>query len=307
MLLLALILGCRTDEPPPCIETAAVCDNGSTFELCRDRDVPHWLFDDGTRFNCDDDGDCNGAALVDAMAYCGVETVIIDNPPDDGECTEPDGWFVDEDGDGWGVGEPSYSCENLEPLVRNNRDCGDEDASVTGRTGSACPAEMNADEATVVALILGDKEFIAFGGDTGLKTANTAQDVCGTWAPANEAEFAHLANFNDAEEYRQVRDGLVEPVRREANWAGWLGIGPGPIDDWVWQFGGSLNMGDIGTCELGAADPMQDSALALVWIAGQVDPCLGTPEPLLGSYTRTQAHFICERPVPDPANYMWFE
>src|SRR5690606_30682346 len=52
-------------------------------------------------------------------------------------------YFADQDGDGWGLStdEGVESCLPPETgAVRNNRDCDDDDATITGRVGALCPA-----------------------------------------------------------------------------------------------------------------------------------------------------------------------
>lgn len=310
MLLLALLLGCRTDEPPPCVETAAVCDDGGTFAMCLDRPVAHWLFDDGTRIDCVDD-DCSGPGLVEALGYCGVDAISVDEPPDgDDSCDQPDGWFVDEDSDGWGTGEPSMACEPIVPhTVRNGLDCDDGDDQITGQTGTHCPSELVVIDSIppLAGLVLGDKEFIAFGGEAGLQSSSGAQLSCENWAPLGLTADGHLVNFIDTAEYQSVLTDLVGAVRQpEQNWAAWLGIGMGDTGALGWLHGGTLALDEIPSCYDSLPAPGVDPGFALVWEAGADTPCIGPPEQLGTPYAADGANLMCERPKPNPNDYMWF-
>ncbi len=48
------------------------------------------------------------------------------------------GWYLDEDGDGWGSGEPIPSCTGESGLSSRGEDCDDEDASVNPEQAERC-------------------------------------------------------------------------------------------------------------------------------------------------------------------------
>lgn len=83
-----------------------------------------------------------------ANPVCGVE--ICDNGLDD-DCDgfideldpDKDRWYVDDDGDGYGIGSVVLSCEQPNGYVDNHEDCDDTDPDVNPDADELCDGEDN--------------------------------------------------------------------------------------------------------------------------------------------------------------------
>lgn len=216
-------------------------------------------------------------------------------------------WFVDADADGWGSPdiEGVLACTggdtDANPLVRNDRDCDDAEALVTGRSGSICPDQLvaGADPTEFTPSIIGN-EFIAVHESTPVVWPGAGADSCGPlgWGGS-------LATFGTIGTLEGVLDSVPDV------WAGWVGYSPteaawGHYDlDGTWV--AATTQLNVDLCD-DNADYSQLPYLALVTDGpGALDYCLGSPLDLEGTttaaYEQLYAHFICERTAPNRDDY----
>lgn len=244
-------------------------------------------------------------------------------------------YFADEDGDGWGdpadPGAPA--SEPPAQSARNNRDCDDTDAGVTGRTGVICPEQLVAfEEASTkfAPVATGGSEFVLVRAPTEVAWAGLAESACGPngWG-------GRLATFTSEAELETVLAGLDPAVTEspaddalddQRVWAGYVGFAP-QGDAW-----GHRDEADPGTWVEDTSgmsvvasrfcSPRETYTEDLAYLAlvrdgapddGAFDPdswCLGTPDEALPAtigdepdYGLLYGHFICERPIPDATLY----
>ena len=93
-----------------------------------------------------DDGDCDGSLTEDDCddanpeVYPGAEELCNKRDDDcDGSYQDEFGhWYVDEDGDGYGAGSVTVSCEPLDGRVEDGTDCDDADSSIHPGASEVC-------------------------------------------------------------------------------------------------------------------------------------------------------------------------
>lgn len=248
--------------------------------------------------------------------------------------------FADLDNDGWGdnAAEGEVVCLPLASgSVRNNRDCDDDDVTVTGRVGSLCPGELVSDETDFTPTTVGS-EFVVVHPDTEVVWAGAAEQACGPFGWGGKFDYADdaddvarpgLATFRDRGQLETVLGSLPEATG--TIFAGFVGFHPtlhqwGAYDDagvWVEEVDG----GDFAVSLCNCLGPDANATtcadryvedlgyLALIRDAGHTadggDWCLGTPEEALPDpiptgapdYDLLNGHFICERAIPDPNDW----
>ncbi len=208
-------------------------------------------------------------------------------------------WFEDLDGDGWGAGPGLVSRREQAGWVRNDRDCDDDDPDVTAEIGPMCPTELvSGDQPNdLVGHRGGRAEFVAVLGATPTGSAPPAEAACRWWGLSGG-----LATFESMAEFAAVRDALDRVS--DGPYAGWIGL-ESDGQDWAWQGDASVEIIDaIGWCQVNEPDPSLYVNAALVRTDGAW--CLGVPSDAGASYGEFRAHFVCERPVPDPQDYRVF-
>ena len=94
-------------------------------------------------------------------------------------------------------------------------------------------------------------------------------------------------------------------------YAGYVGISPTDArDDWSWEDGSTLDFLQVGWCD-GVQPSIRDEGLGLDQLAlirpqGSTQWCLGTPDQARDeAYDARSAHFVCERAVPSPAEWVF--
>ncbi|MCB9745992.1 MAG: putative metal-binding motif-containing protein [Alphaproteobacteria bacterium] len=109
-------------------------------------------------------------ALLLALPACVVDTSIVKNVTDTNDCEPVIGW-LDEDGDGYGGGEPQALCAPLEGHVDVDGDCDDDDASihpdaleVCDGVDQDCDGDVDED-AEGVQTFWADEDGDGFGGE----------------------------------------------------------------------------------------------------------------------------------------------
>jgi len=254
------------------------------------------------------------------------------------QCTEDRklSWWQDNDGDGWGQGvdadgvavEPIRECDGFQDaaLVRNGLDCDDTTANladtVTGAISGFCPLDLVYNPTPpqtiqYVGLRSAEDEYVAFYGTTPLDYGSLANANCGAWGEldADGLPTAHLATF---ETYAEAK-ALMDTLETELGSTRYAAFIDRRLDEqiWDWQAPGTGAPDElfnhIGWCGTTPPDATRFTQLALVFRGTANDWCLGSAEGAnlpdeTGPYTRYQAHFICERPAPDPADprFDWF-
>lgn len=218
-------------------------------------------------------------------------------------------YFLDSDGDGWGddATDPVVACD-ADPATgftaTNGRDCRDDDEQVTGRVASACGDELVAGGSLYEGVILGDSEYIVVYGDTTPVWSEHAVSACGPWGWGGQ-----LATFDTPEDLAAVT-GLLDDVITTEGYAGYIGISVAESrESWDWEDGSALDFLQVGWCD-GVQPTIRDAALgldqlALVRPSGSTQWCLGTPEQADDDYDAREAHFVCERVVPSPADWVF--
>jgi len=246
--------------------------------------------------------------------------------------------FADNDGDQWGdPADPGeVVCLPLESgSVRNNRDCDDTSAAVTGRVGSLCPDELVSTATDFIQTQAGN-EFVLVHPDTDVVWAGAAEQACGPFGWGGKYDFEDdasdvarpgLATFRD----RGQLETVLGTVPTGNIYAGFVGFHPtlhqwGAYDDagvWVKEVdGGDFAVSlcnclgddvDLDTCDDRYTEDL--GYLALIRDAGHTadggDWCLGTPEEALPEtipdgapdYDLLEGHFICEREAPNPGDW----
>src|SRR5690606_36520266 len=109
-----------------------------------------------------------------------------------------------------------------------------------------------------------------------------------------------LADFDEVDHF-----GAAWSAVRAPSFAGYLGLIRGP-EGWAWAEGGGIEPATYGWCDPAEARrPIpyaEDEALALVRRADGWG--LGRPADAGPPYEEGEgAHFVCERPAPDPAEH----
>jgi hypothetical protein len=238
-------------------------------------------------------------------------------------------YFHDEDGDGWGTGDPTELVAGGDPAskltARNGRDCDDTTAEatrVTGKVGSVCPNQFGTGGAEVQYLgIVSTNEFLATYGTTAAVFPGYAASVCSLagWGGG-------VATF-DSSQLSAAETSIAAAVGASGTWAGWIGIvassdgntwqwetHPGNPDAWdddssLASIGGELKFctADDG---VGSDTHIPDTStwrfapaparLALVLKSGTW--CIGSPT-YLDESARLRAQYICERPPPNKTVY----
>lgn len=237
-------------------------------------------------------------------------------------------FYYDEDGDGWG--DPTVAPRELASgdesehfTARNDRDCDDKSADVTGLVGSICPQGLMGSDTVFKADVYGGNEFIVVGPpdvaatddplDWGMVWPQYAEDACSPWGWGGD-----LAEFSGTDDAKIVKDlvyaadasGLVGDGEVFAAWIGIVADG----GTWKWASGEGVALDQLGFCGDAAPEVPADPArqrLALVrqlpnrWCIGFPEDALNGDEPEVeppydvGFY----AYFVCEREIPDPDAY----
>lgn len=274
--------------------------------------------------------------LLVTVAGCGSSWQIRENSVLEVGCVER-AWYVDADGDGWGDGAstPEVGCEP--PDVRhltaaNGRDCDDQSPTITGRTGAACPDGLLAGPVAFRGLVHGASEYVVLHGEgTPVARFTVAESSCAGWSGADPVDGAWiprggLVTFGSQAERAALQTAVEETVGAGGAWAGFVGIrweGDLAGGDWSWVDDSNDALIDaIGWCDdrplrpqdffpgLDPEDP--ERAPGLVAELPHLRPalvlrdggwCLGLPDDAGPPYTRWEAHFVCERPAPDPGAY----
>lgn len=240
-------------------------------------------------------------------------------------------YYLDADGDGWGVGEPTELVEGGDPAnkltARNGRDCDDttqEATRITGRVGSVCPNQFGTGGGPAVQYVglASTNEFVATYGTTEQVFPGYAESVCGLsgWGGG-------VATLDDSQ-LGALKTSVQAAVGSGGTWAGWVGVvasadgntwewetHPGNPDVWDGDAASDTIVG-IGFCteDDGVPDGQtptipatstwryapSPARLALVYNGTKW--CLGSPTSLEGG-ERLRAHFVCERPAPDKSVY----
>lgn len=220
------------------------------------------------------------------LAACDSTWDVV-HPGDCWDCISERPYFYDGDGDGWGdLGSTGLLLPQADVgsgfTSFNNRDCDDADADVTGLIGSICPERLILGGADYTGIVY-ETELVAVHADSALVTAAAAEDACGPWAWGGD-----LAQLEDTTDLAQ----LAEALAAEPEWTGWVGAVADGAGGWRWEDGRAFGA-PFRLCDATAGSDDGDR-LALVkqgegW-------CFAVPE-------SGQAHFVCEREVPDPGHY----
>lgn len=252
-------------------------------------------------------------------------------------CTELRDWYRDADADQWGLfGDSQEACgPEGQYTARNDRDCDDSDAAITGRTGSICPGDLVPDETgdnDVVGVIVGASEVLVAHSATPLTFARAAEDACGLsgWGGG-------LFSLSEPNDIVRALDSLPAS---QAIWAGYIGIvfnpdAPFPAGSPTtgaphpgqWEFVGGGPVPEARLCtfdgSFGADAGDYDPDLGFLALVGDRPPlegdgsssdfCFGTPDEALPDetcgavgrpcYERRLAHFMCQRTAPPPSDF----
>ena len=254
--------------------------------------------------------------LVLAMVGCGSNFKTI---PTDPVCTEYP-WFLDADADGWGDPNSTgiMSCNPDDATgftVTNNRDCDDADASVTGRAGSLCPADVPIGNGSIVQFSISTTEYLlanvpannAIDGSS-VVWPEYARDVCsaegwgGTYVITDEDGTIHedeidlsrtpagLLVVNDIGEFGVIKDHVASDY-----WATWINATVDTTSgEWTWDspFSFSELGGFCDNVSAPSDDPaLQQLALIKRKLAGDTASkyCLGNPDQVWGRYFKDVA------------------
>ncbi len=276
--------------------------------------------------------------VVLAGAGCGSAWDLREGATLPTGCNELFNYYLDIDGDGWGVptkGAPRVQCRpNFETgfTATNPLDCDDLNPDVTGRVGALCPSEIAGPSTSCVdGLVFGDREYAVTCVPVTPQRTTTAQDRCAAWAgspvgegaeePAEGADATRgLADLSAGFERAQVLELWLLPLEEilldhtmwvDQRWSGTLNDG-----QWVWGSGAAIT--DLPWCagevapadfypELRVEQPEGREALEArlpeLRLSLRRRPegwCRGVP-PIEPPYERLTAHYLCERPRPDPA------
>lgn len=248
-------------------------------------------------------------------------------------------WYPDADGDGWGdpTATPTAACEPPEALGRsapNGRDCDDGTPLLTGRTGATCPDGLLAASGPISygGALHGPSEYVfVFGDQTPTARFSAAESGCAAWSGADRVEEewvprGGLAVLDDQAERVALQRGIEEALGEGEAWAGFVGLGwQGDLisGEWAWiDAAGAPTPGLGDWCDgeplpedffpgLDPAHPerldaIEDVLGSLRLALVRTDEgrwCFGLPEEAGTTYTRTEAHLLCERPAPDPGPY----
>jgi hypothetical protein len=220
-----------------------------------------------------------------------------------------DTYYVDADGDGWGdPNEPSEQLAAPDPdralTARNDRDCDDGDAAVTGMTGSICPEDLVLGGATYVANTYGGREYVAVYGGTDAVWPEAAIDACGPWGWGGE-----IAGFPDPETLQlgltdvlgAAIDALPEAERGFSGFVDLTHDGTG----WTTS-GGTPVLLSTPWCAGQEPDPddILANRLALVRTVGTSEWCWGTPDDAaLPAHEGRFSHFVCVRDLPAASDW----
>ncbi|NCG21407.1 MAG: hypothetical protein GWP91_20545 [Rhodobacterales bacterium] len=287
-------------------------------------------------------------------------------------------FYPDADSDGWGdsFAEGEVLCDpDVERglTVSNDRDCDDEDDSITGRANANCPVDLlpplNNVEPAYEGAVFNQSEFVfVYGADTRITNAPSASGACRSWginASHNYHELAvgQLATFGSQPELAAILDAIRDQAETNGIgiYAGFVGIKwdndenhlvgawtftddsddaliqtglnwcngePMPADFFPNLNGGSGERLGVPSHIDAINDALPGLRLTLV-LQESGDFCLGLPrdaipadvlvdieagdlsDPFVAELARYQgdeAHFVCKRGKPDPANYVkYFE
>lgn len=252
-----------------------------------------------------------------------------------GACV-PKPHYFDGDGDGWGTVSPEQPAQQLceadvetRYTSRNARDCDDDDPATTGRVGATCPADLVVGESDWVGFVGSTAEFVAVLAPTATEWPEVAADACASWGgwTADGEAMGWLATFESSNQLAAVQDAILAGLDADGDgqadsvYAGFVGISSADGTSWSWEDDSGLALADIPACG-GAGLPsperfFDEQNLAIVYTGDAANPwCLGTPEdaaythdsvPDIGLspaiYAPAFGHFVCERPLADPANY----
>ncbi len=249
-----------------------------------------------------------------------------------GQCI-PKPHYFDGDGDGWGTESADKPVQQLceadvetQYTSRNGRDCDDSDENTTGRVGATCPAELVVGDADWVGFVGTSSEFVAVLAPSLTEWPEVAASACASWGgwSAEGEPMGWLATFDSVNQLASVQTAIQGALSADADadYAGFIGISSADGSTWTWEDDSALALADIPACT-GADLPsperfFEEQNLAIVYTGEGANPwCLGTPgdasdyehasvpdvglSPVI--YDPAFGHFICERPLADPANY----
>jgi hypothetical protein len=223
----------------------------------------------------------------------------------------------------------------------NDRDCAVDDDQITGLIGQLCPGDFAGGSQSVGVSYPGAEEYAATHGSGEVTRVLPAMQACTGWGAQIEADgitpaFGHLATFSSSADLGP----LQAEIEADGAFAAWIGILWSTDDptsgNWVWEddTAPSSIETEFSWCNGSAPSPydlfpfavlnpdapeqaaviaedLPFKRLALVWRAGATDWCLGIPTDALADaapagapYTVDDAHVVCERPYPDPAQYL---
>lgn len=241
-------------------------------------------------------------------------------------CT-PYPWFLDADGDGWG--DPNTTgivqcnpSDETDFTANNNRDCDDGDASITGRAGSLCPADVAIGNGSIVQFSIGTREYLLAdvpGDDltdgSSVVWPEYARDVCspegwgGTYVIVDEDGTIHEDEIDTTRDPAGLLvlndDGEFGEVKAHVNsgyWATWINAVVGTDGNWAWNVTTSeetMPFSALGSfCDnvsTPSADPaLQQLALIKRKLAGDgaAITCLGNPDQVWGRYFKDVATLV---------------
>jgi len=229
-------------------------------------------------------------------------------------------YFHDADGDGWGDGGSELRMLSGADVgagytARNNRDCDDADADVTGLVGAACPADLVTGDSDWVGLVGASSEYVAMIAPSATVWPDEAALACALgWGDSGERAPADLASFDSISEASDLAAALS--AANVGDYAGFIGLQYHQGSGWAWIDGSDLAPSSIGDgwCDPNlASEPQAEGQLAALvhdgarWCVGLPSTVStahpGIPGGSASIYADLYAHFICKRATPDPYNF----
>jgi hypothetical protein len=268
-------------------------------------------------------------SLTVFAAGCGSYWDIREGQGLPAECPSLLNYYVDADGDGWGdpdsdvlalcgedLGDPNDASDDYS--ASNGKDCDDSDPQIGSSIG-ACP-EVIAD--ATAGLVRGGFEYLVVVPPSPPITDSSAGTACVRWSgeTLEGVEEGHrgLAILDDPAEFVDLTSQLLD----SAGDAIFVGVRwDESAASWVWLDGQAIG-GTIAFCGnqppslddvrpdvvLDLASPSDRATLIaqtrLALLREQQGWCLGLPALSEGPTQLREAHFLCERPSPDPADYV---
>ncbi len=222
----------------------------------------------------------------------------------------------------------------------NGRDCDDGDEFITGLVNSECPQGLvpavDGVEPPIGGAVFGDSEFAFVHGEAAVVRHTMATLACKRWGSVDDSvdppvEEGHLATFANLAGVQAVTDALeatLEPGTVDALFVGIEWDGPA-VDNGQWSWVDDSDDAVI-TQAFSWCGGVEPSPVDFFPLMNPLDPdhvpamveqlpelrlayvrqedgqwCLGLPLDAGGDprFTTSDAHLLCERPTPDPADY----